>query len=64
MNDPSIKQALKNLYEDEAEQGSDNEENDDKVKQVDRAKELIEAGFNPDQDLDQECEEIIDRGEV
>jgi hypothetical protein len=39
------------LYENEAEEGSDNEEHDDIVKLIDRKKEMLEEGFGEEEDL-------------
>jgi len=48
------------MIEDEAELGSDNEENDDKVKIVEGEDEHKQAGLAQGEDLDAELAELID----
>ncbi|EGR28448.1 hypothetical protein IMG5_175240, partial [Ichthyophthirius multifiliis] len=54
-----MRKILNDMIEDEAELGSDNEENDDKVKQIDEEDERKEAGIQENEDLDGELKEII-----
>jgi hypothetical protein len=53
MQDPAYRDLLGNLVESEADEGSDNEENDDVIKNIDRAAEMREAGLEG-LDLDQD----------
>lgn len=40
------------MYEEEAELGSDNEENDDNKKNIDKIQEMIDEGLDPNENLD------------
>lgn len=50
---------MNEMIEDEAELGSDNEENDDKVKETGYENEHNEAGLSQHEDLDGELKELI-----
>lgn len=50
---------MNEMIDDEAELGSDNEENDDKIKETGNDDEHREAGLNKDEDLDAELKELI-----
>jgi len=55
-----MKKLMGDMIEDEAELGSDNEENDDKVKIVEGEDEHKQAGLAQGEDLDAELAELID----
>ena len=55
-----MKKMLNEMIEDEAELGSDNEENDDNIKKINEEDEKIEAGIKDGENLDDELKEIID----
>lgn len=54
-----MKKLMNEMIEDEAELGSDNEENDDKVKVIGEEEEYREAGVSKEEDLDAELKELI-----
>ncbi|EAR87374.3 hypothetical protein TTHERM_00058860 (macronuclear) [Tetrahymena thermophila SB210] len=59
LNNPIMKKIMNEMIDDEAELGSDNEENDDKIKQIGDEDEYKEAGLSKDEDLDAELKELI-----
>jgi hypothetical protein len=58
-NDPEMQNVLRDIIEEEAELGSENEEHDDVVKPVDRNEELKELGVQKLSELDQDLEGLI-----
>lgn len=54
-----MKKLMNEMIDDEAELGSDNEENDDKIKDTRNEDEHREAGLSKDEDLDAELKELI-----
>ncbi|KAL4494071.1 hypothetical protein ABPG72_016027 [Tetrahymena utriculariae] len=59
LSNPIMKKIMNEMIDDEAELGSDNEENDDKIKQIGEEDEYKEAGLSKDEDLDAELKELI-----
>ncbi|KAL4465921.1 hypothetical protein ABPG74_004158 [Tetrahymena malaccensis] len=59
LNNPIMKKIMNEMIDDEAELGSDNEENDDKIKQIGDEDEYKEAGLSKEEDLDAELKELI-----
>lgn len=57
MNDPNVKKMMQNLFEMEAELGSDNEENDNNVKRINRND---NEERESDEEMDEELKEMID----
>ena len=57
MNDPRTKKIMQNMFEMEAELGSDNEENDDNVKRINKND---DEERESDEEVDEELKEMID----